>query len=103
MLLTTRLVATVLQDLTGLHNGLASATFAVSRIRRQHHQTQLPVVRHIHTVGEHMDATKQSASKALLGPLANSREDIFLVLVALLSLLHFTTQVRARIEPVEVL
>ncbi|MNO55495.1 hypothetical protein D3C76_459870 [compost metagenome] len=50
-----------------------------------------------------MDAAKQSASKALLCPLANSGEDIFLVFVALLALLHFTTQVRARIKPVVII
>ncbi|MCY1247762.1 hypothetical protein D9M72_611230 [compost metagenome] len=49
-----------------------------------------------------MDSAKQSAGKTLLHPLANGREDIFLVLVALLALLHLAPQVGPRIEPIVV-
>ena len=99
VLLLPRLLTASLQNFLGPFRCQALPGAAERGVGWQHNQPKLPVVWHITTRGENVDAAEQSSGHALLHALADGREDILLVLEAALALFHLAAQVWPCVEP----
>ncbi len=99
VLLEAWLVTPGLQDLHRALDGQALATATEGSIRRQYHEAQSPVIRHVAAAREDVDTAEHAAGETFLHPVTDGREHILPVLEAALALLHLAAQIRARVEP----